>query len=607
MELLRNGLKLVVVQGLDDSEGSVNVPVKLVHNSDDQYVNFTEQVHIRYINGGKAFEEILPSKDSGFYIPGKVFVESGPIQLAVHLINGDVERVTNELQFVVKKAPNGKTLVDPSEFSWQQLVDQYVNAKLDTFADKADMNEFKGDVNANLTNQNSKITTLESRMDTFTKLPEGSTTGDAELQDIRVGANGITYDTAGNAVRGQYSQLKEDLSQFTIVVNSKNLFNGNSRIGYYNTEDGSFIQSSSGYYANVEPIEVMPNTKIYFSNDGIKKNVVVFEYSVDGSFIKYTNASMIVTNDKTKTINFYTSAFENPMVMVSYNANLQYEEYSGKNLYVNPDRIYNKENICVKYGTNSIIVYIKKPTCYIGYEFGFKENESDNYANWRLYGIAAYEKDFTLKEQLTPRNSIEFECAIRLKDAPDFIGGHLHGDEIKKTFSVFADGKPSDGDCNCNTLRIVQTSNLYSPITREKVAEHSKVYDFDSNGMTLSQTVKWLSNQTIDACYLTMFAMLRDVVSKGMQGNDYITYDIPNIGEPSTPLTANVIGNRELFIYGDNHSGKCDILEKTDIEKEKSFADQYKNYSKFYYSFCDSGTPVSNGDLWKNKSRFEVI
>lgn len=167
MELLRNGLKLVAVQGLDDSEGSVNVPVKLVHNSDDQYINFTEQVHIRYINSEKAFEEILPSKDSGFYIPGKVFVESGPIQLAVHLINGDVERVTNELQFVVKKAPNGKTLVDPSEFSWQQLVDQYVSAKLETFADKADMNEFKNGINANLTNQDKKITDLQNSTKTY--------------------------------------------------------------------------------------------------------------------------------------------------------------------------------------------------------------------------------------------------------------------------------------------------------------------------------------------------------------------------------------------------------------------------------------------------------
>lgn len=152
-----------------------------------------------------------------------------------------------------------------------QLVDQYVNAKLDTFADKADMNKFKDDVNANLSNQdkkiadlqnttkvsldsqntkidnfksevntslsnqntsinqttstqNSKIATLESRMNTFTSLSAGSTTGDAELQDIRVGANGVTYSTAGDAVRGQYSQLKEDLDELVdLKVNLRNI------------------------------------------------------------------------------------------------------------------------------------------------------------------------------------------------------------------------------------------------------------------------------------------------------------------------------------------------------------------------------------------------
>lgn len=77
---------------------------------------------------------------------------------------------------------------------------------------------------------------LAARIDSISTLEEGSTTGDAELQDIRVKVDGTTATSAGNAVREQVNalqedidnktnQLKSDLSELMDKHESKNLYN----------------------------------------------------------------------------------------------------------------------------------------------------------------------------------------------------------------------------------------------------------------------------------------------------------------------------------------------------------------------------------------------
>lgn len=55
----------------------------------------------------------------------------------------------------------------------------------------------------------SDLKTLESRMNNFTALPEGSTVGDAELIDGRVGQNGELYDNIGSAIRSQFDKIAD--------------------------------------------------------------------------------------------------------------------------------------------------------------------------------------------------------------------------------------------------------------------------------------------------------------------------------------------------------------------------------------------------------------
>ena len=136
--------------------------------------------------------------------------------------------------------------------------DTTVKAELDKLdndnsVNKSSITNLQGELNTT----NSNLSLQTSRIDNLAHLDEGSTTGDAELIDIRTGYDGTNYSTAGEAVRKQVNNINRELSPLTTLYLGQdgNLFNKNKIIeNEYIDSTGEIKKSNTWVRTDFIPI-----------------------------------------------------------------------------------------------------------------------------------------------------------------------------------------------------------------------------------------------------------------------------------------------------------------------------------------------------------------
>lgn len=157
------------------------------------------------------------------------------------------------------------------------------------------------------------ITILNERVNSIIALPDGSTTADAELIDIRIGADGTVYPSAGDAVRGQIDNVLSDISKIATFSVGKNLIDPNKLTTGAVQSDGTI--STAGAWANyvtTDYIELEPNTNYAFA-----------QYFKDTGTVNVNRRGYLMF-DEDKTIIADTYSQDAPVPTVISNTNAAY-------------------------------------------------------------------------------------------------------------------------------------------------------------------------------------------------------------------------------------------------------------------------------------------
>ncbi|MBP5311898.1 MAG: hypothetical protein J6112_03590 [Clostridia bacterium] len=156
-------------------------------------------------------------------------------------------------------------------------------------AARSDINSTSADLNAQ-----------RARIDNIASLDEGSTTGDAELIDIRVGADGTTYSSAGDAVRGQFGEIQNYLTNQNKVV----LINHTDDVG-----TSAMVSTRRWFLPDVIPADSFVGTVKYRTASSISGTIEFEIWEKDGdslTLVKSVSSTPVKSSVNSVPVNYKT-------------------------------------------------------------------------------------------------------------------------------------------------------------------------------------------------------------------------------------------------------------------------------------------------------------
>ena len=354
---------------------------------------------------------------------------AGTVKLELMITEGDKKLTSIPFEMEVIKKINSNDAVESSnEFRALLNALKEIDDWNKEFADKSGkleelytprLNELGSQLEAmkqQKANQND-LEVQKSRIDNLTKLGEGSTTGDAELQDVRVGPNGLIYQNAGDAVReiGKGKAILDNSIYISKIKGSKvlktqNMFNyekaqtgilrsdGSVDTSIFTNVTSEFIEINNDIVKNYKASESC-NICFYDINKNLLKFYSNQNYVSSVLGAKYIRVSPLATSYKfmlASNINSLPSEFIAPVRKELLSFELDENSTSinciKEIIKTYSNNLFDKNNITKGYSVSNTKGYLVKNESYCSSDF-IEVIENTQYEITKGVNLAFYDAD----------------------------------------------------------------------------------------------------------------------------------------------------------------------------------------------------------------------